>query len=328
MRSPKAYIDYYRKCKDGLIPIHKKEGIPMLFLWIDCFWAFVKYGCTIRQYTKGAFYKLRFFERKRVVTFRHYVQVVKRMNDPRYICFLEDKEKFNTCFSPYVKRKWTSSRELDIERLTAFTESVQTGLIIKPLAGMEGEGIVRVERSELSDPSKLAALLAKIKDSDSMIEEIVTQHERMRFNARSVNTIRVMSVMDKKTGEVDVFKAVLRAGVGDAVVDNYHQGGCVYEVDIATGRIKSLGISSSRKDILFHPGTDICMPGYEIPNWQCVVDGCKDAHKLLPQCRYISWDVAITKNGIELIEGNHNGDYDMIEFVGSTQYWPVLKKYL
>lgn len=64
------------------------------------------------------------------------------------------------------------------------------------------------------------------------------------------------------------------------------------------------------------------------PNWQQVVDGCIAAHKLLPQCRYIAWDVAITDNGIELIEGNHDGDYDMLEFFGEHGYWPMLKQYL
>lgn len=36
----------------------------------------------------------------------------------------------------------------------------------------------------------------------------------------------------------------------------------------------------------------------------------------------------ITTDGIELIEGNHNGDYDMLEFIGSNKYWSTLKKYL
>ena len=135
--------------------------------------------------------------------------------------------------------------------------------------------------------------------------------------------------MDKTTHEVNLFKAVLRVGVGDTVVDNYHQGGCCYEVDVNSGRVCSKGISANGGDnIIFHPGTDTCMLGYQIPYWSEVVSGCIEAHKLLPQCRYISWDVAITEKGMELIEGNHNGDYDMIEFVGSNKYWPLLKKYL
>ena len=134
--------------------------------------------------------------------------------------------------------------------------------------------------------------------------------------------------MDKKTQEVNVIKTVLRAGVGNAVVDNYHQGGCCYEVDIQSGRICSYGVSAKEGQCLFHPGTQICMLGYQIPNWDKVIKGCINAHALLPQCRYISWDVAITQEGIDIIEGNHNGDYDMLEFVGKGLYWPSLKHYL
>ena len=70
------------------------------------------------------------------------------------------------------------------------------------------------------------------------------------------------------------------------------------------------------------------MLGYQIPEWKEVLSVIRKAHQLIPQCRFISWDIAITENGVELIEGNHDGDYDMLEFVGRGMMWPVLKQYL
>lgn len=70
------------------------------------------------------------------------------------------------------------------------------------------------------------------------------------------------------------------------------------------------------------------MLGYKIPNWDKVIEGCKKAHGMLPQCRLIAWDVAVTKTGIELIEGNHDGGYGTLEFFGDHGYWPLLSQYL
>ena len=193
---------------------------------------------------------------------------------------------------------------------------------------MEGDGISVIGADCLISEDSRHKIYARLKESKTIIEEIIEQHPSMRFNSNSVNTIRAITLMDKTAHEVTMIKAVFRAGVGDVVVDNYHQGGCCYEVDVLLGRACSYGVSTSNKGIIVHPGTDICMLGYEIPNWDKVVSGCIDAHKMLPQCRYISWDVAITRDGMELIEGNHNGDYDMIEFVGRGKYWPLLKHYL
>ena len=77
-----------------------------------------------------------------------------------------------------------------------------------------------------------------------------------------------------------------------------------------------------------HPGTDIVMLGYRIPNWDKVIEGSEKAAEMLPQIRIIGWDVAITEDGIELIEGNHNPDYELFEFLGSTGYYSKIKSAL
>lgn len=320
-------FSYFRRCNSQLREISKKEGASLFKLWIDCIWVFFRYGCAIRQYSVGQFYRYSSFDRNQITTTRKYFKLVKRTNDPAYTHFLENKEEFNEKFSAYVKRKWLTSNSMSESSFALLCKS-GNGIIVKPLDGMEGDGIYIIESKELDDDEKVKLAYKRLKEENVIIEEVIRQHPKMVFNNKSVNTIRTISIMDKDTHEVNLFKAVLRAGVGESVVDNFHQGGCCYEVDVASGRVCSRGLSAAGGNHLFHPGTDTCMLGFQIPNWDKVVNGCIQAHKLLPQCRYISWDVAITENGMELIEGNHNGDYDMIEFVGSNKYWPLLKKYL
>ena len=92
----------------------------------------------------------------------------------------------------------------------------------------------------------------------------------MVFGNTSVNTIRTHTILDKK-GKAHVIKAILRAGVGDSVVDNYAQGGSIYEVDLQTGIVCSRGKSKAGENHIIHPGTNIVMLGYQIPNWDKVI---------------------------------------------------------
>ena len=314
------------KWREGLRDLHRAQGLSMPWLLADSIWCFIVYGCSIRQYTLGNFYRFRAPERRRVLTYRKLFRLIKATNNPSFVKYLEDKELFNTHFAKFISRKWIATSKMDAASFNELCSS-ETGIIVKPVGGTEGEGIEKISPEELKDPACRDKLFERLKAQDAIVEEVICQHRDMAFGGKSVNTIRVMTLMDK-SGNVSVVKALLRAGTGCSAVDNFHQGGCVYEVDLASGRICSLGKSMQRSDIIYHPGTDICMPGYLIPNWKAVLDGCLEAHRLLPQCRYISWDVAVTPSGIEMVEGNHNGDYDMFEFVGTNMYWPVLKQYL
>ncbi len=325
--SPKFILDYFRKCHHNLKSLGEQENVSVFLLWCDSIWSYLRYGCTIRQYVDGEFFRYSLFERSKILTCRKYYKLVRRTNNVSYTKFLEDKALFNNHFSDFVHRRWVTSRDMTKEKFLLVCQR-QKGIIIKPLGGMEGQGIYKIAAQKLLSENEIEQAYRELQKTDSIIEELVEQHPLMRFNSESVNTIRAITLMDKNTHEIKMLKTVLRAGVGNAVVDNYHQGGCCYEVDVESGRICSFGISAKEGKTLFHPGTDICMMGYEIPNWKHVIDGCIKAHSLLPECRYISWDVAITEDGIELIEGNHNGDYDMFEFVGRGKHWPTLKKYL
>ena len=131
-----------------------------------------------------------------------------------------------------------------------------------------------------------------------------------------------------KDGKGHVVKAMLRAGVGDTVVDNYAMGGSIYEVDVETGFVVSYGKSKAGELHIIHPQTDIVMLGYKIPNWNEVIEISKKAAEHLPQIGIIGWDVAISEDVVQLIEGNHNPDYELYEYIGSTGYYEKFKDVL
>ena len=65
-----------------------------------------------------------------------------------------------------------------------------------------------------------------------------------------------------------------------------------------------------------HPFTHTKFNGFEIPMFFEAVEMCKKAALVVPQVRYIGWDVAITPTRPVLVEGNTLPSYDMCQNYG------------
>ena len=70
------------------------------------------------------------------------------------------------------------------------------------------------------------------------------------------------------------------------------------------------------------------MLGREIPYWEKVLELCQQAAAIIPEIAFIGWDVAITPSGPILIEGNHDPDLDIMEFVGNYGYYHTIMTHL
>ena len=298
------------------------EGMNRLAFVLDGMWCRLRYGCVFNQYTEGGFYKHTAYQRKRILTYRQWEKLV-RLNDPTQIHYLKNKVDFNLYFKDFIGREWLDTSSMKEIDFMAFAQKHQKA-IAKPIDEWEGNGIHIMDLRQ----DDMKALYKSLKASPLLIEEIVVQHPLMVFNNSSVNTIRVYTVFDDVEKKAYIIKTTLRAGVGTSIVDNSHSGGCSYEVDIDTGRIDSFGWSHAATGMILHPGSDICMLGHEIPYWKEAKDMVKHAAEMLPSVKFIGWDVAILQNGPILIEGNHDPDLDIMEFVGHSGYLPIIKKHV
>ena len=119
-----------------------------------------------------------------------------------------------------------------------------------------------------------------------------------------------------------------KGGVGNAVVDNFCAGGICYPIDENTGIIYGSGNDRTfTTEYLIHPGTDIIMIGKVIPYWDKIIEMIKRAALVIPEVRLVGWDVAITSNGVQIIEGNHNPGIQMLEYVGRGQHLKQILSY-
>lgn len=316
-------INRVNKLKKTLDNLSEEQGLSKRKIYFDYAISRIKYGCALNHYLVGNFYKYSSFERRKIFTYKHWNYVVNNFNDTDSIEYLKNKIKFNTLFKDYIGRDWLYSKSMSIEDFKEFCRKNKKA-IIKPMDGLEGNGVEMIELPVFKNESEFKNEFLKFKEKDLLIEEVIAQHPQMIFGNSSVNTIRVYTVMNADT--VSIIKTVVRAGVGDSIVDNSHSGGCAYEVDKELGYIISPYYAANRKSSFVHPNTDICMLGRKIPFWNEVLSICNDAAKKIPKCQYIGWDVAITENGPLLIEGNHMPDLDMIEFVGSHGFLDKIMK--
>ncbi len=297
----------------------RRNALGML---ADFTWSFFRHGVYPHQYINTDFNKLKNSERAKVLTYRRWCHMVRAMADPKYIHFLQNKKDFNRKFCDFVKRKWISSAESGATEIRRFIESQDT-VIIKPATSWEGEGVRKLDSQSIGDIDRL---LNEMASQEYIIEECISNHPDLAFNT-ALNTLRITTIMDK-TGEFFLIKPFLRAGVGNSIVDNYNAGGVEYEIDPDTGIIVSKGFCKGEAIHIFHPGTNIQMIGKSIPHWHEAVELVKHAHMLIPQCRYVGWDVAVTANDIQLIEGNHDAGFFGFEYFGTRRWYEIIKKYL
>lgn len=310
-----------RKFIQTAVRCSKMTGYPICYHLVDILFAFIIHGCTFREYEVGEFYRLKGFDRRKVVTCRRRLEIIRLFNDPKYVHYFQNKVDFNKTFSDFVDRKWLYTKDTDKDEIKTLL-SLNKELIVKPINLLQGEGLHLIcQRDDADD--EISGLL----QGEFLIEELIKQSKSVSFNNRSVNTVRVYSVLDRNN-EVHIIKAVLRTGVGDAIIDNYSAGGLTYAINEENGIIESLGQDKQKRLYFVHPGTKQIMLGYQIPNWTNLIEFVKQAALVVPQVRFVGWDVAVKDDGFEMIEANHDPGLELLEFIGKKLHYKEIMSYL
>ena len=127
----------------------------------------------------------------------------------------------------------------------------------------------------------------------------------------SVNTIRIMTFANNNRSEI--LYAALRVGNGLCEVDNFHKGGMGVELDTKTGKLKGSAINKDLKVFKKHPTTKTYFDKFELPFWKETKKLILDAALVNTNIKVVGWDVAITKTGPVLVEGNRRPGFDLVQ---------------
>ena len=323
--NPLYYFKQESLYKNELNRIAEEYRIPYFFIRMDCFSCKVIYGINPSHYIAFQFYKLRGRERTRYVTARKSERIERAFN----IAPRSEKDQigkkalFNKTFAQFVQRDWLFVPDATEEEVDTFLKR-HDKIIVKPNTLTQGEGVHLLSKEELENG--VHAFYIRAVSEDYLLETFIKQHPILNtVNPSSVNTLRVCSVRDTK-GKVHIVGASLRAGGAGSVVDNLHAEGVQYPVDPESGIIIRGGFKhNGERDIYFHSSTGFKMIGLQIPNWESVIETVKKAGTLLPNLRYIGWDIAVTEEGCEIIEANIQQGFNGMQQDGVGKYNVIMQ---
>jgi len=265
---------------------------------LDLLYCKVRFHVTEDEYLKYNFYNLQDRYRKNFLLVYHQ----KKFGNISARFFTRSKYLFYKRIPDLYSRGMLLAPHCGEEAFLEFVRKYPK-IIVKPDLGSLGKGI---ELFQYTDDDAAKDFFKKFSMDVPMIcEEFVKQHKDMdAFHPYSVNTVRVVTILDD--GKVEVVGAAMKTGgAADKFVDNMHSGGIGAQVDVETGLLTTFGRDYQFKRFSHHPITGVQFVGFQIPNWDKVINLATQAHKRLPQCLIFGWDIAITEDGAEIIEANN-----------------------
>ncbi len=312
-----AYKRFYKQLDD----IAEYYRVPKVIFLIHSLYCFIIYGSTPNDYIHYEFYKLRHCERKMYITHRKAVKFEKVFNDPKNAHFFNDKAQFNKKFKKFVKRNWVYIPEINENEFITFVKNNKS-VILKPIDLSSGRGIT-IYNYKNDESAK--ETYNELQGEKILVEEIVKNcKELQRFNSSSCNTVRIYTMVERDKS-VSIINALIRIGAKGSAVDNYHSGGVGAAIDINTGIIYTQLHDVNGKKHIVHPSTGTEIIGKRIPKWEALKQSVKEAAKKLPTSRWIAWDICITEDGFEYIEGNYQGDPGFLQAVDHVGKYYLIK---
>lgn len=215
-------------------------------------------------------------------------------------------------------------------------ENPQT-LFFKPRGGRQARNVFVVTVSRRTGDG---ALIAKGKEGEQLLEDFLTsslpsdayedydgsyhgwlvqgyihQHSFLAtLNPHSVNTVRVVTYLDIDNSP-QILACVLKLGREGTDVDAWSTGGLSVAVSVENGKLGfgRLKPEFGKENLSVHPDTQAQFYGEILPFWDEIESLVKRATLMYTGVRTVGWDVAITADGPEIVEGNVDWSLSMIQ---------------
>jgi hypothetical protein len=201
----------------------------------------------------------------------------------------------------------------------------QSDIFIKPAKGKGGRGCekwvyregryVGPEARAVTEIDLLKHIVGLAnKRGRYLVQECLRNNAELR-DLGDLTSLRITSCKTED-GDFEATNATLKLALGGSGVDNFHQGGAVAKVDMASGAVGPASDSWVKRPCVWHerhPITKAPIAGRILPYWRDTVRLVEKAHRLFPDRIMLGFDVAITDRGPVVIEGNVQSGCDMIQ---------------
>ena len=228
----------------------------------------------------------------------------------------------------------TRGSELGVPRIAAESElgdfiaavPAGTGLVFKTFEGSYAKGMltlrmaagrpIGVDGTPLSPASILRHCRAHRSSKGYLVQKWLEPDRALRplMPGHALGTVRAVTLL--VGDEVRTIYAFVKIPVGSSTSDAFDHGrtgNLLASVDVGDGRVgEAWGPSLARRRRLatydVHPDTGIAIEGFRIPHWPDVLRVVSEGARAFPELRTLGWDVALTTEGIFLLEANHHWD--------------------
>lgn len=291
------------------------------FKWmVSMAWCLLRYGARPIDYVRFGFYKKSACERNRYLTIYRYFRVIKHFGAGK--SGIKGKCAEYKTFKEFIHRDWVEVNDsTNIDIIEDFVRQ-HDKVIAKPVDGDQGKGVLKIDSI---DSVSYKELLNEKNNTTFVLEELIqNSNELAAINPTSLNTVRATTFI-LKDGTPRIISIILRVGAPGSYVDNWGAGGVGYNFDLETGVCNMYGRDKKNRPYVCHPGSNVQMVGFKLPNFEQLKDYVIALTKVYPAARYVGWDIAITPNGYELIEMNCPAGHDMFQSFENPIY-ELMKK--
>ena len=288
--------------------IQKNTGKSKFYIKMDWIKNLILYGTGYTDYFRGDYINLTHKEKLTFVTSKSFYKILHKLNDQKDIEYLSDKIKFDKMFSKYLKRDFIDLRDVGINGFINFLKDKNV-VFAKVVNGYGGHGVSKIVFEDGFDFYKSYSEL--MSNKQYLIEEAIIQCKELdEINPNVVNSFRVVTLY--KDGKAYLLGNALRVNQGAEEVI-----GCTDDLYFSldeNGKIDSNVVDDYGNVYKEHPLTKKEFSKVKIPYVKKAFEMCQEAALKLPKVRYIGWDVAFSKDGPCLLEGNEYPGYGILQF--------------
>jgi hypothetical protein len=256
----------------------------------------------------------------------------RRING-EYSILLDDKEVFYHLFKDYVKTPKIlgniksgkfidlDNKELTINDICSFLHS-SNGMIFRLKKDGGGKGLFLIkevnnhyEINGKESTKEDIANFVKLSDGYVVSEAIKNAEYSAKIFDKSVNTLRIIVAREKDSEKFEVVATYHRFGCNESIPgDNMCRGGFVSKIDINTGVLSKITSARTTEFYSCHPETGSQIEGVKVPNFEYIKKSLIDISYKFNFLNLIAWDVVVSDDGFEIIEGNASSGVNLFQY--------------
>lgn len=321
----------FAKFNDVVNTAHERSGYSKARCVREILHCMRKFDAGYYDYIIFQFYNLTDEQRDTYLTRFRSKKLISQYNDETYAHIFDNKDEFNKVFKDYIGRESIDMLEASRDEVVEFYnhKKEQNQKIFAKMRDLTcGRGAELLDPDNFDDEEAFYEYV-KAKGFGTLEDCIVNHPDLAKVYPYSVNCMRMITLIGDD-GKPHLIYAVQKFGNNKRIVDNYGVHG---PVDLEDGTFlypAHPGETTSDKLYTEHPFSGYPLIGFKTPYFKEAKEMVLNAAMVVPQMRYIGWDVAITPTGPAIIEGNNYCAHDFWQLPGQTPggigIIPTLKK--